>query len=93
MRSKTIPTNPDIPRMICVVNLHEFGSEDEFHMDNNFISGYPTWFGGRTYTYRPSNAGCLMRNMSSDAFCPVCKEGIWYEFLKRISLIGRHVGF
>jgi hypothetical protein len=87
VRSKTSSTNPDIPRMICSITLHEFGTEDEFHIDNTVVSAYPTWSVYGTKTFRPTNAGCLMRNMTHSEFCPVCKEGMWYQFLQRISLI------
>lgn len=74
--------------MICSVRLFEFGNEDEYHMDNDFVSAYATWDVSRRVNYRPTNAGCLMRNMTLTEFCPVCKEGMWYQFLQRISLIG-----
>lgn len=54
-------------------------------------------------TYRPDNELCLMRNMTSPVFCPICQESIyvfiflskffllplaiWIQFFKRISLI------
>lgn len=75
--------------MICSITIHEFGSEEEFQSQNDVISAYPTWDTARRVTYRPTNAGCLMRNMTSNSFCSVCKEGMWYQFLQRISLIGR----
>ncbi|KAJ6648435.1 hypothetical protein Bhyg_03663 [Pseudolycoriella hygida] len=87
VRSKTSSTNPDIPRMICSITLHEFGNEEEYEIDNDFVSAYPTWDSRRRITYRPTNAGCLMRNMTHNEFCPVCKEGMWYQFFQRISLI------
>jgi len=87
VRSKTPSTNLDIPRMICSVALHEFGNEDEFEMDNSIVSAYPTYDVARRITYRPTNAGCLMRNMTHNELCSVCKEGMWYQFLQRISLI------
>ncbi|KAG4078964.1 hypothetical protein HA402_010916 [Bradysia odoriphaga] len=87
VRSKTASTNPAIPRMICSVRLYEFGNEDEFHIDNSVVSAYPTWDVSRRITYRPTNAGCLMRNMTHNEFCSVCKEGMWYQFFQRISLI------
>ncbi|CAG7827968.1 unnamed protein product, partial [Allacma fusca] len=87
VRSKTNSTNPNIPRMICNVQLHEFGSETDFHMSNDYISAYPTFDRYGDKTFRPTNAGCLMKNMTHDSFCPVCREGIWYQFLERISLI------
>ncbi|KAJ6644228.1 hypothetical protein Bhyg_09195 [Pseudolycoriella hygida] len=87
VRSVTPSTNPYIPRMICSITIHEFGNEEEFSVDNDVVSAYPTWDVARRVTYRPTNAGCLMRNMTSTSFCSVCKEGMWYQFLQRISLI------
>jgi hypothetical protein len=73
--------------MICSIRLHEFGNEDEFHADNDVISVYPTWDNGFRVTFRPTNNGCLMRNMTFPKLCPVCKEGMWYQFLTRIQII------
>jgi hypothetical protein len=87
IRSKTPSTNADIPRMVASVDLHEFGTEEEFVQDNSYINAYPTWDYLSRKTYRPTNAGCLMRNMTHPQFCPVCREGIWSQFLQRISLI------
>jgi len=87
VRSKTPSTNPDIPRMICNIVLHEFGDQNEFRIENDYYSAYPTWDVSRRVTYRPTNAGCLMRNMTHTELCSVCKEGMWYQFLRRISLI------
>jgi len=85
--SKTPPTNPDIPRMIANINLHEFGTPSEFNHANDHVSAYPTWSTSRVKTYRPTNAGCSMRNMTHTSFCDVCKEGMWMQFFQRISLI------
>lgn len=79
--------------MICSITIHEFGGDEEFNIDNEHVSAYPTWDVARRVTYRPTNAGCLMRNMTSNSFCSVCKEGMWYQFLQRISLIGRNEFF
>ncbi|KAI9291203.1 hypothetical protein K502DRAFT_368636 [Neoconidiobolus thromboides FSU 785] len=87
IRSKTNSTNKSIPRMIANIVLHEFGTEREFKVSNDNYSAYPTWDINRKKTYRPTNAKCLMRNMTSSSFCNVCKEGMWLQFLKRISLI------
>jgi len=87
VRSKTASTNPDIPRMICSITLHEFGNENQYHEDKDWVSAYPTWDVNRIKTFRPTNAGCLMRNMTHPEFCPICQEGMWYQFLRRISLI------
>jgi hypothetical protein len=87
VRSKTNPTNPDIPRMIASVTLHEFGSPSEYNQSPDYVSAYPTWSVSRVKTFRPTNAACLMRNMTNNIFCPVCREGMWMQFFQRISLI------
>jgi len=87
VRSKTNSTHPTIPRMIGSISIHEFGDAAEFHAHNTHISAYPTWSAYGVKTFRPTNAGCLMRNMSHPSFCNVCQEGMWYQFLQRISLI------
>ncbi|CAL8080671.1 unnamed protein product [Orchesella dallaii] len=87
VRSKTPSTNPDIPRMICSIRLHEYGTEDEFHSDNSYVSAYPTWNINFRKSFRPTSEGCLMRNMTTTQFCPVCQEGMWAQFLERVSLI------
>lgn len=50
--------------MVASVDLHEFGNEEEFHYDNDYVSAYPTWDYRGGKTFRPTNAGCLMRNMT-----------------------------
>lgn len=57
VRSKTPPTHTFIKRMICSVRLHEFGNEEEFHIDNSVVSAYPTWDVNFRVSYRPTNQG------------------------------------
>jgi hypothetical protein len=87
VRSKTGSTNPNIPRMLSSITLHEYGNEEEFKISNDYYSAYPTWDINGSKTYRPTSEGCIMRNMTSSHFCNVCKEGMWYQFLNKISLI------
>lgn len=87
VRSLKPTANAKIPQMIASVTLHEFGTEDEFKTDNEHYSAYPTWDYLKRKTFRPTNEKCLMRNMTSPTFCHVCKEGIWAQFLSRVSLI------
>jgi len=82
----TAPATDNI-RQLCNVNLHEYKAEPLFHFSNSFIGAYPTWNSAGRVSYRPDNELCLMRNMSSPIFCPVCQETIWIQFFKRISLI------
>ncbi|KAI9141648.1 IgA peptidase M64-domain-containing protein [Paraphysoderma sedebokerense] len=55
--------------------------------DDVHYSAYPTWSSFGMKSYRPTNRRCLMRNMASDKFCHVCKEGMWLNFLSKIDLI------
>eukprot|EP01065_Artemidia_motanka_P032375 TRINITY_DN39389_c0_g1_i1.p1 TRINITY_DN39389_c0_g1~~TRINITY_DN39389_c0_g1_i1.p1 ORF type:complete len:614 (+),score=242.13 TRINITY_DN39389_c0_g1_i1:68-1843(+) len=75
-------------RQLCSLSLNEYGSEAEFKMeDKNYVGAYPTWDVFGRETLRPVNELCLMRNMSSPHFCPVCKEGMWRQFFARMSAI------
>lgn len=38
-------------------------------------------------TYRPTNEGCLMRQVVLPQFCRPCLEGLWLQLLKRVDLI------
>lgn len=38
-------------------------------------------------TYRPTNEGCLMRQVVLPHFCKPCTEGLWHQLLKRVDLI------
>jgi len=74
-------------RQLCNVNLHEYKSSPSFHFENTYVGAYPTWSQSNRVTYRPTNELCLMRNMTSPVFCPVCQEAIWIQFFKRMSVI------
>ncbi|ORY37069.1 hypothetical protein BCR33DRAFT_769980 [Rhizoclosmatium globosum] len=82
------PASPDAPiRQLCSVTLHEFGSQEEYHFSPDYIGAFPTFSLSGKKSYRPSHESCLMRNMSSPHFCPVCKEGLFLQLLRRVSLI------
>jgi len=74
-------------RQLCSVTLHEFGSDADFNNQEGYIGAYPTWDSSGRKTYRPTNDMCLMRTMESTKFCPICKEGMWQQFLQRMSLV------
>lgn len=42
---------------------------------------------GEAVGYRPTERTCLMKDMSSHRFCPICIENMWRNFLKEVSLI------
>jgi hypothetical protein len=84
----TPPKSGQPIRQLCSVTLHEYKAENEYHFDNNFIGAYPTWKQGMVKAgNRPSNERCLMRNMTSNVFCPVCFEGMWMQFFAVMSAI------
>jgi hypothetical protein len=74
-------------RQLCNVNLHEYKASPAFHFENTFVGAYPTWNSAGRVSYRPTNELCLMRNMTSPVFCPICQEAIWIQFFKRMSVI------
>jgi hypothetical protein len=87
-RQLTAPPAGNPIRQLCSVTLHEYAAEPRFHMSNTYVSAYPTWRQGKVLAgYRPTNEGCLMRNMSSLVFCSVCYEGMWLQFFAKMSAI------
>lgn len=80
-------------RQLCSVTLHEYKAEPEFHWDDlNYVGAFPTWRQGMSKVgYRPTNEKCLMRNMTSNVFCPICYEGMWMQFFAVISAIDQVV--
>jgi hypothetical protein len=74
-------------RQLCSLTLLEYREESKFAFDNSYVAAYPTWSTRGVKTFRPNNEYCLMRNMTSERFDPVCQEGVWYQFLARVSLI------
>eukprot|EP00035_Acanthoeca_spectabilis_P006985 m.131283 g.131283 ORF g.131283 m.131283 type:complete len:618 (-) comp13748_c0_seq7:285-2138(-) len=85
MRTPAKSGNPI--RQLCSLTLHEYAAEPDFHFSNSWVSAYPTWSISGTKTFRPTNEMCLMRNMTSSVFCPVCQEGQWLQFFSKIELI------
>jgi len=84
----TPPKSGQPIRQLCSVTLHEYKAEPDFHFDNNFVGAYPTWRQGMAKAgNRPTNERCLMRNMTSNVFCPVCFEGMWMQFFAIMSAI------
>lgn len=74
-------------RQLCSVELLEYGSEQQFKLEHAYVGAYPTWDKWGRERYRPTNNQCLMRNMTSHDFCPVCRETMWKQFLSIMSLI------
>jgi len=74
-------------RQLCSLGIYEYGNSREFNSDPNYIGAYPVWSQFGSKNYRPTNEMCLMRNMESTLFCPVCREGMWLQFLARMTLL------
>jgi hypothetical protein len=83
VRSQPGPGEPI--RQVCSLTLHEYAAS--FIWDDDYVGAYPTWNTNLQQTVRPGNELCLMRNMSSPAFCAPCIEGMWHQFMMRMSLI------
>jgi len=58
---------------------------------NEAIGAFPV-FGahGELKGYRPTQEGCLMRDMRETCFCPVCLERLWRKVLPRTGLLRSH---
>ncbi|KZO92716.1 hypothetical protein CALVIDRAFT_540793 [Calocera viscosa TUFC12733] len=84
---------------LCNVEVFEYGSEEEFNTSTAFVGAYPTYSDEPPYdytetpkrwnvtSYRPTNEGCLMRQVTTPNFCPVCKEELWMRLLSRVDVI------
>jgi len=84
---------------LCNVEVFEYGSEEEFNTSAGYIGAFPTYSDEPPYdtagtprtwnttSYRPTNEGCLMRQVTTPNFCPVCKEQLWMRLLSRVDLI------
>ncbi|KAG7088771.1 hypothetical protein E1B28_012737 [Marasmius oreades] len=73
---------------MCSLEVLEFGNADEFIAKLGYVGAFPTYSmpENRT-TYRPTNEDCLMRQVTTSTYCPVCLEGLWTTLLGRLSLI------
>ncbi len=68
------------------IAIYEFGPS--FHHDQGFIGTFPLFHQlGFEEGFRPTYETCLMRNMLSERFCPICQENIWIKFLSKMELI------
>jgi len=74
-------------RQLCSISIYEYGSPGEFNSSPGYVGAYPTWGQFGSKTFRPTNEQCLMRDMETVFLCPICKEGMWLQFLSRMSLI------
>jgi hypothetical protein len=82
-----LPASGKPIHQLAAIKLNEYAAEPLFHEDNSYIGAYPTFDIDGLKTFRPTNEGCLMRKLSVNSFCPVCKQGMWDNLMKRISLI------
>jgi hypothetical protein len=68
------------------LTVHEYGPG--YHHDNSFVGAYPVFNPNLSVAgYRPTNEGCLMRDMMHPFFCPVCQENNWLHFFDNVRLI------
>ncbi|KAK1227753.1 hypothetical protein PQX77_009224 [Marasmius sp. AFHP31] len=72
---------------MCSVEVLEFGNATEFVDKPGYVGLYPTYSSENKTTYRPTNEDCLMRQVTTSTYCPVCLEGLWTTLLSRVSLI------
>jgi len=72
--------------VLSSISVHEYAKD--YHFDSRYVGAYPMFAkSGRAVGFRPTHETCLMRNMSSTRFCPVCQENNWLQFFSRIRVI------
>eukprot|EP00736_Rhodelphis_marinus_P002814 Rmarinus@m.20450 len=82
------PPTSEMIRQLCSITLIEYKDEPDFHFGDEFTGAYRTWnVYNKMIGYRPNNERCLMRNMTSTAFCDVCVENMWLQFFARMRVI------
>jgi len=82
------PASDDEPiRQLCSISIYEYDAAPSFNNTFGFVGAFPTFDTRGRKTYRPTNEMCLMRDMESRVFCPICKEGMWMQFLQRMTLL------
>ena len=81
------PSTTGRARQLCSLDFHEYGNASVFSSENAIISAYPTFSLDGKKSFRPSNEGCLMRNMIRTTFCSVCMEGLWENLMTRMTLV------
>jgi len=84
---KATPPTVNQIRQLCNVEFIEYAGEDKFKTSDSYVGIYPTVASNARVYYRSNNEYCLMRNMSSVHFCDVCKENMWLQFFKTVSVI------
>ena len=78
-------TGDFMQRTVCSLDIHEY--QKNVHEDFYKVGAFPTWDIRGSKSYRPTNDLCIMRNMTSTKFCPICTEGFHLNFLQKIKLI------
>jgi hypothetical protein len=71
---------------VSSITVHEYGFDPDANPD--FIGAFPVFDPQlKIAGYRPTNEGCLMRNMMHPWFCSVCQENNWRQLLGPLKLI------
>jgi hypothetical protein len=68
------------------LTVHEYGPG--YHFEPGYIGAFPLFSAsGSVAAYRATHETCLMRDMLSTNFCPICQENNWLEFFGKVKLI------
>jgi hypothetical protein len=88
---------------LCSVEVLEFGAPNEcvrspartrqrlkgsrFNATRGAVGAFPTFADDGRAAVRPTDEGCLMRQVTTPDFCAVCMEGLWARVLARVDLV------
>ncbi|GAO49400.1 hypothetical protein SAICODRAFT_100589 [Saitoella complicata NRRL Y-17804] len=84
---KSTPKENGRPQQLCHIEVLQYGNEPDFTWEPDYIGAFPTFDSRGQKTIRPTNEGCLMRNMSRPTLCKPCVEGLWRSLMSRVDLI------
>lgn len=73
-------------------NVVAFARITAYPADYDFTPGHIGAFplfdsAGQFVGYRPTHESCLMRDMRQKEFCPIDRQSIWHNLLRRVDLI------
>lgn len=78
--------NHDGDNVVAAVRVAAYPKDYDFTRDK--VGAFPLFnSSGRFVGYRPTHEACLMRDMRHPLFCPVDRQNIWRNLLRRVSLI------
>nr|XP_019045817.1 hypothetical protein I302_06208 [Kwoniella bestiolae CBS 10118]OCF24747.1 hypothetical protein I302_06208 [Kwoniella bestiolae CBS 10118] len=72
-------------KMLTSLEVIEYGGNGRFNHTLGHVGAYPTFDLKGHMTLRPTNEGCLMRNVTHPQFCSICADGLRRSLEEKIA--------